>query len=159
MFLIIDENMSTKEMKKEMDAILKPIILFCKKWDTQIQYENEAIVVAEVTERIHELMALLKQHDDEILQIRIEKLQQFELNLDLFVRSVNRLKEVETVLVYYLLENQTQTELAENEDILEMLKVDRISQATINGIYKGACLNLIELVKYNQLKSGAYYRR
>jgi len=156
MFLI-DENMTSKETKKEMDEILKPIKLFCKRWNVQLQYEDDTVVMDAVAEKINELISLLEQQDDEQLQVRIDNFHRLELELDLFLKSLNHLKKVEIALIYYvLLVDKTQAELTEDEQMWIGFDVENVSASKINILYQEACLNLLELMKYNQIKQTVY---
>ena len=150
LMFLIDENMTAKEIKKEVDGILKPIKLFCKRWNVQGQYKANAVVMDAVIEKLHELIALLKQQDDEQLLAKFHRL---ELDLDLFLKSLNHLKEVEIALIYYvLLADKTQAELIQDEQMWIEFDVENISSTKVNILYQEACLNLLELMKYNQMK-------
>ena len=152
MFLI-DKSMTAKEIKKEVDEVLKSIKLFCKRWNVKIQYEDNALVVDKLTEKIDELITLLKQQDEEQLRVKIDNFLKLKLELDLFLKSLNQLREVEIALIYYvLLADKTQAELAKDKQIWIGLDVENVSASKINILYQEACLNLLELIKYNQIK-------
>jgi len=153
---LIDENMTAKEIKKEIDDILKPIKLFCKRWNVQIHTEGKNIMIDEVTAKIRELMMMLRQQGDEKLQVRIDNFHRLELALDLFSRSLNHLNELEIELIYHvLLSDRTQAELSEDEQLWLKFGIANISTTKVNTLYQEACLNLLELIKYNQIKQGS----
>jgi len=158
LMFLIDEDMTAKEIKKEVDEALKSIKLFCKRWDLQAQYEDNAVVMDAVIEKINELITLLEQQDDDQLQVNIDKFHRLALEIDLFLKSLNHLKEVEIALIYYvLLVDKSQAELIEDVEMWGRLGIESVSSTKISGLYQEACLNLLELIKYNQIKYAAKY--
>ena len=148
----IDEAMTPQEIKKEITKLLKPIKVISKRFNVQVQYENKLVNADEMKSQIHELMLLLKQHKDEKQQIHIDKLHNLNINLDLFLKSVNALEEVERALIYYLLlADKTQTELTEHEEMYDLLEAEYPSQSKISRLFQKACFNLFELINYNKV--------
>ena len=157
MFLI-NENMTANEIKKEIDEILKPIKLFCKRWRVQFQYADNVILAEPVIERIDELIELLKQHDDDDdLKARAEKFSKLKQDLDVLAISLGQLSSLEIELIYKVLfANTMQAELVGDTQMWAKFNVENVSPPKINALYQEACSSLLEMIKYNRIRNGSY---
>ena len=156
MFFIV-EKMTAKEMKKEISERITPIKSFCEKMNITIRYEDNDLIADEVASQIQEIIEIFQLQEDETSRLRIKKFQQFQVNFELFLKSINQLSDLDKVLLYHgLFMNATQMELTEKAEILELLNVPCISQAKINRLYQDACLQLLDWIKYNEAKAIKY---
>ena len=153
MFLV-DKDMPIKEIKKEIDEILKPIKSFCDFWGVQFQYDNDVIKTNHIAEKISDDINLVKQREIKSMQESLDILGELDYKLNLFTTSAEHLKPIEQFLVYHILiADKTQVELTEDEEMWNRFQVYNISPAKINHIFQAACLKLLELIKYYQIKN------
>lgn len=153
MFLV-DEKLTVKEVKKELNEIVEPLKLFNKRWSSKFEYEDDAINSDQVAKQINEIIEILECHENEKLRLRVGKLEDLLSKLNILSTSVELLNPIETFLIFHvLLTDKTQLELSQDKQIWDNIQVDNISPAKINLLYQGACLRLLELIKFNQLKT------
>lgn len=156
LMFLIDEGMTIREIKKEIDEILKPIKVFCKRWDVQFHYEADAIVMKPVIEKIDELIILLNQQEDEQLKARVGKFDKLKKDLDLLAKSIGQLKDLEVALIYnVLLADRMQAELVEDKWMWEEFQIKNISTPKVCYLYQEACSSLLEMIRYNQILAGS----
>lgn len=149
--------MTSKEIKKELDEMLKPIKSFCKRWDVNFEYGTDTLGINYIIDKVDELINLLNNQDNEQLKLRIYNFVKLKQDLDLLATSMNHLSALEATLVYQvLLIDKSQIELAGDKVFWTRFNIEYISAPKINVLFRDACFNLLEMIKYNQIKNLSY---
>ena len=153
--LLVDENIPIKEVRKAIAEIINPIKDFSDRWGIPFQYVDDVIKTDEMEEHIDEIVEYIKYLDDHQKELALKRVDNLRNRLALFKMSTKRLKPLEQFLIYnVLLVNKTQIELTEDSRLWEQYEVTNVSPAKINHLLQAACLKLLELLRYNQLKNG-----
>lgn len=73
--ILIDENMSVKEVRKEFDEILKPVKDFNDLWGVSFQYDDNSIKTDAIEAHLDLLISYLHSHDNvELRKFALEKI-------------------------------------------------------------------------------------
>lgn len=149
----VNKNITIKEIKQEIDEVLKPIKTLCDFWNVPIEYDGDAIKTNVITEKVNINIERIKQMDDESLQESFDNFTDIKNKLILFTESAKNLKPLDRFLIYHVfIEDNTQVELSEDGQLWEKFQIYNVSPAKVNHLFQDACLKLLELIRYNQIK-------
>jgi len=155
--ILVDENMSVKEVRKGINEIIRPIKVFIDLWDVHFEYVDDVIKAVKIEDWINNIVEYVYNYttDDTERESAIVRANDLKCRLDLLAMSIERLKPLEKFLVYnVLLSDKTQIELTKDERLWKQYGVANISPAKINHLVQAVSLKLLEIMKYNQIKNG-----
>jgi len=144
---MLEENLSWKEIKKEIYATLQPIESLSKKLRVGIDYQDGFFNVEMLMNKVQCFLDKMETcQKKDFFAIDIEILKNIKPQIMLFIDSVNNLDDEDRKILYYLLIKKER-----EYDVASKRMSSPCSVSKLNRLKKNAFSKLLENIKYNSL--------